>query len=86
MPSFRLETVIAAPVADCFDLSRSVDAHTASMGPSGERAVAGISSGPMALGDTVAWQARPVGFPGGRRGQGRRLRGWLRAVRSLPRR
>lgn len=63
MPSFRLETVIAAPVADCFDLSLSVDAHTASMGPSGERAVAGVTSGLMALGDTVTWRARHGGIP-----------------------
>lgn len=63
MPSFRIETVIAAPVADCFDLSLSVDAHTASMGPSGERAVAGVTSGEMELGDTVTWRARHFGIP-----------------------
>lgn len=63
MPSFRIETVIAAPVADCFALSLSVDAHTASMGPSGERAVAGVTSGEMTLGDTVTWSARHFGIP-----------------------
>jgi len=54
----RLETVIAAPVGDCFDLSLSVDAHTASMRASGERAVSGVTSGVMTLGDTVTWRAR----------------------------
>jgi ligand-binding SRPBCC domain-containing protein len=61
MPSFRLETVIAAPVADCFDLSLSVDAHTSSMAGSGERVVGGVASGAMALGDTVTWRARHFG-------------------------
>jgi hypothetical protein len=37
--SIRLETVIEAPAAACFDLSASVDAHTASMSGSRERAV-----------------------------------------------
>jgi hypothetical protein len=41
----RLETVIAAPVGDCFDLSLSVDAHAASMRRSGEHAIGGVSSG-----------------------------------------
>jgi ligand-binding SRPBCC domain-containing protein len=59
--SFRLETVIAAPVGDCFMLSLSVDAHAASMRGSGERAVGGVTSGVMGLGDTVTWRARHFG-------------------------
>jgi ligand-binding SRPBCC domain-containing protein len=58
----RLETVIAAPVGDCFDLSLSVDAHTASMRRSGERAVGGVTNGIMQLGDTVTWRARHFGI------------------------
>lgn len=58
----RLETVIAAPAAACFDLSLSVDAHTGSMAASGERAVAGVTSGVMKLGDTVTWRARHFGI------------------------
>jgi len=58
----RLETVIAAPVGECFDLSLSVDAHTASMRGSGERAVGGVTSGVMKLGDTVTWRARHFGI------------------------
>jgi len=60
--SIRLETVIAAPPGDCFGLSLSVDAHAASMGPSGERAVGGVTSGAMKLGDTVTWRARHFGI------------------------
>ena len=62
MPSIRLETVIGAPVGDCFDLSLSVDAHTASMSASGERAIGGVTSGVMKLGDTVTWRARHFGI------------------------
>jgi ligand-binding SRPBCC domain-containing protein len=58
----RLETVIAAPVGDCFGLSLSVDAHTASMRGSGERAIGGVTSGIMKLGDTVTWRARHFGI------------------------
>jgi ligand-binding SRPBCC domain-containing protein len=60
--SIRLETVIAAPVSDCFGLSLSVDAHTASMSVSGERAIGGFTSGVMKLGDTVTWRARHFGI------------------------
>jgi len=58
----RLETVIAAPIAACFDLSLSVDAHTASMRRSGERAIGGVARGTMKLGDTVTWRARHFGI------------------------
>ena len=63
MPEIVLTTEIAAPVADCFTLSLSVDAHTSSMGRSGERVVAGVRSGVMTLGDSVTWQARHFGLP-----------------------
>jgi ligand-binding SRPBCC domain-containing protein len=59
----RLETRIAAPQVNCFELSLSVDAHTTSMGRSGERAVAGVTSGSMGLGDTVTWRARHFAIP-----------------------
>ena len=63
MPSLELLTDIRAPIEACFDLSLSVDAHAASMGASGERAVAGVTSGRMSLGDTVTWKARHFGLP-----------------------
>lgn len=63
MPEFSIETIIAAPVEACFELALSVDAHTASMGPSGERAIAGVTSGVMQLGDTVTWRAKHFGLP-----------------------
>jgi len=60
--SIRLETVITASISDCFELSLSVDAHTASMRRSGERAVGGVTSGVMKLGDAVTWRARHFGI------------------------
>jgi ligand-binding SRPBCC domain-containing protein len=53
--------VIAAPIGDCFALALSVDAHAASMTASGERAIGGVTSGVMRLGDTVPWRARHFG-------------------------
>lgn len=58
-----MTTLVRASPEHCFDLSLSVDAHTASMADSGERAVAGVTSGVMGLGDTVTWRARHFGVP-----------------------
>src|SRR4051794_38388546 len=55
--------MVAATPAACFGLSLSVDAHTSSMSRSGERAVAGVTSGALRLGDTVTWRARHFGLP-----------------------
>ena len=63
VPHFLLTTEIDAEPAEVFELALSVDAHTASMGRSGERAVAGVTSGRLQLGDTVTWKARHFGFP-----------------------
>lgn len=63
MPSITLTTWVPAQPQDCFELSLSVDAHTASMKDSGERAVAGVTSGVLRLSDTVTWRARHFGLP-----------------------
>jgi ligand-binding SRPBCC domain-containing protein len=62
MRTIRLETVIAAPIGDCFGLSLSVDAHAASMQASKERAIGGVTSGVMQLGESVTWRARHFGI------------------------
>lgn len=61
MPKLRIEVVVSATPEACFDLSLSVDAHVASMGRTRERAVGGVTSGTMRLGDTVTWQATHFG-------------------------
>ncbi len=58
-----LRTIVRNTADECFRLSLSVDAHTASMGRSKERAVAGVTHGEMSLGDCVTWQARHFGVP-----------------------
>lgn len=62
MPELRLRTVIAASPQICFDLERDVDVHMASTNGSGERAIAGVTSGRMQLGDAVTWEARHFGI------------------------
>lgn len=57
----ELETEIEAPVERVFDLARSIDAHCSSTGASGERAVAGRTSGLIESGETVTWEARHFG-------------------------
>jgi ligand-binding SRPBCC domain-containing protein len=62
VPAIVLSTHIHAPVERVFDLSRSVDLHMASTAHTGERAVAGVTSGLMALGEEVTWRARHFGL------------------------
>lgn len=62
MPTINLETLIDAPAELCFDLARDVDAHIASTEGSGERAVAGVTSGLLEAGAEVTWEARHLGL------------------------
>jgi ligand-binding SRPBCC domain-containing protein len=59
--TFERVTVIDAPTEVVFDLSLNIDAHVASMGASGERAVAGVTSGQIGVGEEVTWSARHLG-------------------------
>ena len=58
MISIEIETLIAAPIERVFDLSRSIDAHMATTKGTGEKAVAGRTSGLIGEGETVTWEAR----------------------------
>lgn len=57
-----MTTVTEAPTERCFDLSRSVDLHTASTHRTGERAIAGVTAGLIGLGQEVTWSGRHFGF------------------------
>lgn len=57
MPVIRLELVIHAPQQTCFDVARSIDYHMESTAGTQERAVAGVTSGLIGLGETVTWEA-----------------------------
>lgn len=61
MPSFRIVTEIRAPMELCFDLARDIDFHTRSLRETGERAVAGRTSGLIGPGESVTWEARHLG-------------------------
>ena len=58
-------TIVTDSTADAellFDLSLDIDLHQSSMAASGERAVAGVTSGRIRLGETVTWRARHFGI------------------------
>jgi ligand-binding SRPBCC domain-containing protein len=57
-----LTTDIDAPIEQVFDLARDLDLHARSMAYTGERAVAGATTGVVGLGDTVTWRARHFGL------------------------
>jgi ligand-binding SRPBCC domain-containing protein len=59
--SFTLLTETTIPAQALFDLSLDIDAHLSSMSQTGERAVAGVTTGRIGLGDTVTWRARHFG-------------------------
>ena len=61
MPRIELVTTIHAPLERVFDLARSLDLHADSMAETGERAVAGKTSGLFGPGDEVTWRARHFG-------------------------
>ena len=54
-------TEVKAPASLCFDLSRDIDLHVMSMVGTGERAVAGRTSGLIELGEEVTWEAMHLG-------------------------
>jgi ligand-binding SRPBCC domain-containing protein len=60
MVTLKEVTRIRAPIARCFDLARSVEAHLAGNVHWGEAAIAegGVSSGLVGLGQRVTWRAR----------------------------
>lgn len=60
---FEVETIIDAPVGRVFDLSLDIDAHRASMSTSNERAIGGVTTGRIGLGEHVTWRATHFGIP-----------------------
>ena len=62
MPVLEVVTRIQAPIERVFDLSRSIDMHVASTAQTGERAVAGVTSGLIGPGQEVTWRAKHFGI------------------------
>lgn len=61
MPRIKLVTEINATPERCFDLARDLDLHVESLGHTGERAVAGKTSGLIGMGEEVKWRGRHFG-------------------------
>lgn len=61
--SFVCRTESPLPVEQLFDRARSIDLHLDSQQASGERAVAGVTSGLIGEGQDVTWRARHFGVP-----------------------
>jgi ligand-binding SRPBCC domain-containing protein len=62
MLRIQLITSINAPIEKVFDLSRSIDLHMESTKQTGEKAIAGKTSGLIGLGETVTWRAKHFGI------------------------
>jgi ligand-binding SRPBCC domain-containing protein len=62
VPLIELCLEIDAPQQRVFDLARSIDFHSCSVGQTGERAIAGVTSGLIGLNEEVTWSARHLGI------------------------
>ncbi|MFJ4296404.1 SRPBCC family protein [Curtobacterium sp. NPDC089689] len=58
---FRLDTHLDCPPERAFALSLDIGAHERSLAGTGERAVGGVTTGRIGLGETVTFRARHLG-------------------------
>lgn len=56
MPIITVETEIYAPVERCFDAARDIGLHCQTVAHTGERAVSGVKSGLIELGQSVTFE------------------------------
>jgi ligand-binding SRPBCC domain-containing protein len=52
---------IHAPIEECFDLARDIDLHIESTTGTNEKAIAGVTTGLIGLGQEVTWEATHLG-------------------------
>ena len=62
MTTIRLDTLILAPPARCFDLSLDIDLHKDAAADTQERVVAGRDHGKCELDDVITWEAVHFGI------------------------
>lgn len=62
MSILLIETLIRAPLELCFDLARNVEVHCKTVGHTRERAVGGVTTGLLEMGDSVTWEAVHFGL------------------------
>lgn len=61
MSTIYLDTIIKSDIQTVFDLARDIDLHQKSTFKTGEKAIAGRTSGLIELGETVTWKAKHLG-------------------------
>ena len=61
MSIINLNTTIKADIQTVFDLARDIDLHQKSTFKTGEKAIAGRTSGLIEQGETVTWKAKHLG-------------------------
>jgi Uncharacterized conserved protein len=59
--TLRVETIIRAPIEQCFDAARDLDLHVQSLAHTNETAIAGRTTGLIELGEEVTWRGRHFG-------------------------
>jgi ligand-binding SRPBCC domain-containing protein len=57
MPTILVETSINVPIEICFDAARDISLHCSTASKTQERAVAGVTTGLINLGETVTFEA-----------------------------
>lgn len=62
MSTIYLDTIINSDIQNVFDLARDIDLHQKSTFKTGEKAIAGRTSGLIEEGETVTWRAKHLGF------------------------
>jgi ligand-binding SRPBCC domain-containing protein len=62
MPEIVLETQINAPAEVCFDLMRDIRLHTETIAQTKEKAIDGVTSGKIGLGQTVTFEGVHFGI------------------------
>lgn len=62
MPTIITKLNIHASPALCFDLARSIDLHQESAKQTREKAIGGVTSGLIDLGQSVTWRAKHFGI------------------------
>lgn len=62
MPVIVIETSLNAPPERCFDAARDIDLHCRSVAHTGERAVDGVTSGLIELGQSVTFEGVHFGI------------------------
>lgn len=60
---FECVTYTSKSAAMMFELARNIDTHVSSQVASAERAIGGVTAGPIGLGQDVTWRARHFGIP-----------------------